>query len=431
MDGVHFQQQLMEGINLYLIREPKFKTVSLNVFLYRPLDEDATKNALMPYILKRGCEDFPDVHAIETFLGERYGASLDVNVVKKGDMQLLYFNSNVISNKYTLKGERVVGEVLEFLLKLITKPLLDDGGFKKDYFEQEKENLRKFIKARINDKINYSIDRCYEEMCKGQPFGIYRFGDEGALENITRKNLNDYYIKMLAEAPIDIFIVGDIDVSDIEKIMDNPLQIERKKVLYPNQQKSGPVDEGPKEVIERMDINQGKLTMGYTTGVDYIDRDYISMLVYASVLGGGAHSKLFNNVREKASLAYYSIARLEKFKGLMMIGSGIEISNYNKTKDIIERQLDDIARGDISKFELEGAKKSLINGILSTKDNQMQMVDFLINKKISGHQMTTEDLINGIEQTTADRVSRMAERVQPGIEYFLTSTGENGGKKIQ
>jgi len=431
MDGVHFQQQLIEGINLYLIKEPKFKTVSLNVFLYRHLDHNTTKNALLPYLLKRGCQEYSDIRAIETFLGERYGASLGVNVIKKGDMQLLHFNSNVISNKYTLKGERVVGEVLDFLLKLIITPILDDGGFRKDYFEQEKENLRKLIRARINDKINYSTDRCYEEMCKGQPFSRYIYGNETELEDITRENLKDYYLKLLAEVPIDIFVVGDVDVKDIEKVVLKPGQIQRGDIFYPVQHKSEPGDIGVREVVEKMDINQGKLAMGYTTGVDYVDSDYIPMLVYAGVLGGGAHSKLFNNVREKASLAYYSFARLDKFKGLMLIGSGIEISNYHKAKVIINKQLEDMIQGNISEYELVGAKKSLVNGILSMKDSQTQMVDFLINKKVSGHEMTMEDLMNGIEKVTSDQVSMVAKRVQPGIVYFLTSTEENRGEKIQ
>ncbi len=429
MEGVHYQQQLKDGINLYLIKEPKFKTVSLNVFMYRPLDGNTTKNALLPHVLKRGCEGLPDIQAIETFLGERYGASLDVNVVKKGDMQLLHFNSSVISNKYTLKGEGVVGEVLDFLLRLVTAPLTSGGGFREDYFNQEKENLRKLIRARINDKINYSVDRCYEELCQGQPFSRYIYGREEDLEGIDRENLYRYYREMLEKVPVDIFVVGDADEGDIDRILNRPLKIGRGNVSYPRQQKSVPGDNGPREVIERMDINQGKLTMGYTTGVAYGDPDYIPMLVCGSVLGGGPHSKLFNNVREKASLAYYTFARLEKFKGLMLIGSGIEISNYRKAREIIDRQLEDMVRGNIGEYEMEGAKKSLINGILSMKDSQMQMVDFLINKKISGHRMNTDCLISGIEETTVEQVSEMAGRIKPGVVYFLTSIEKTEGRK--
>ena len=57
---------------------------------------------------------------------------------------------------------------------------------------------------------------------------------------------------------------------------------------------------------ERQNLNQGKLSMGFRTKTRYGDDDYYALMVYNGILGGGAHSKLFSNVREKASLAYYA-----------------------------------------------------------------------------------------------------------------------------
>jgi predicted Zn-dependent peptidase len=426
MEGVYYQQQLDKGINLYLINDPKFKTVSVSLFLYRQLDQNTTKNALLPYILKRGNQDYTDLRAIEKFLGERYGASLNVDVLKKGDLQLLYFNSSVISNKYTLKGEGVVEDILNFLLGLISKPLIDDSGFKEEYFNQEKENLGNLIASRINDKIQYSLERCYEEMCKGQPFSRYKYGSMEELKTITPSELAEYYHRMISEVPIDVFVVGDVDIPDLQGVQNDRLGIERREIVYPVQEIYEYNGNTSREIIERMDVTQGKLTMGYTTGVNYTHPEYVPMLVYASVLGGGAHSKLFNNVREKASLAYYSFARLEKFKGLMAIGSGIEISNYEKAVSIIDEQLKDIREGRIEDYELEGAKKALINDILSMKDSQAQMVDFLINRIISGHRMTPESLIKSIKTVSLEQVSEVSHKVKPVITYFLTSTGEDG-----
>ena len=135
-----------------------------------------------------------------------------------------------------------------------------------------------------------------------------------------------------------------------------------------------------------MDVNQGKLAVGYT-GINYTHGQYAPLLVYASILGG-PHSKLFNNVRERASLAYYTFARLEKMKGLMVIGAGIEISNFRKTIDIIEEQLRQMKKGIISESELTAAKMALTNDLHSMKDSQMQITDFLINRIVSGHDMT-------------------------------------------
>jgi predicted Zn-dependent peptidase len=427
MEEVYFQQQLSDGINLYLLRETKFKTVSINIFLYKALDKNTAKNALLPFILKRGNADYPDTKAIERFLGKRYGASLNADVMKKGDVQVLYLNSSVISDKYTLGGEGVVADVLEFLISLVTRPLLDSGSFREEYFVQEKENLKKLIASRINDKIQYSIERCYEEMCKGHPFSRYRYGSLADIEDITPDGLARYYQDVITRTPMDIFVVGDVDIPDIRRVLDTGIEIDRSDAPFPTQQLFNPAGNGCKEVLETMDVSQGKLTMGYSTGVDYNDDDYVPMMVYSSVLGGGAHSKLFNNVREKASLAYYSFARLEKFKGLMIIGSGIEISDYEKAVEIINRQLEDMRRGNISDNELMGAKKALTNDLLAMKDSQSQTVDFLVNRILSKHNRTPEQLIEEINTVTVNKVSEMGVRVIPVIKYFLTSNDDPRG----
>lgn len=426
MEGVYYQQKLGDGINLYLIREPKFKTVSASLVMYRSFDENTTGNALLPQILKRGNEDLKDTKAIEKFLGQRYGASLNVDVLKKGDMQLIYLGSSVISDKYTIKGEGVVSEILSFLTGLVERPLIEEGGFRREYFVQERDNLGKLINARINDKIQYSIDRCYEETAKGQPFGRYRYGDSEELQGITPEGLAEYYRTVLAEAPMDIFVVGDVDIADINDFLDNPPAFERREIKYPGQALSSPQHSAPTEVVERMNVNQGKLTMGFTTGVGYTHEQYAPMLVYTSILGGGAHSKLFNNVREKASLAYYSFARLEKFKGLMVIGAGIEIANYRKAVGIINEQLGQMKKGSISDTELTAAKKALINDIYSMQDSQLHTADFLINRIVSGHTMTPKVLVERISDVTREDVAAVADGIEHAVTYFLTDNRKDG-----
>ncbi len=421
MEGIYYKERLGEGINLYLIREPKFKTVSVNLLVHRSLDVNTTGNALLPRVLKRGNEDLRDMGAIERFLGKCYGASLNVDVLKKGDVQLIYMGSDVISDKYTIKGEGVVADILHFLTGLIERPLIEGTGFKEEYFNQEKHNLGELINSRINDKIQYSIDRCYEEMAKGQPFGRYRYGGTEELKSLTPEGLARHYEDIITEAPIDIFVVGDVDIADLKPFLDNPPTLKRLDIKYPRQDVLSIEQDKPREVIEPMDVSQGKITIGYTTGVDYADVRYVPMLVYNSILGGGAHSKLFNNVREKASLAYYSFSRLESFKGLMVIGAGIEIDNYDKTLGIINEQLDEMQGGNISDSELTAAKKALINGIHSMQDNQLQIVDFLINKIVSGHDMTPEVLVERIEQVTKEDVTGIADEIEHVVTYFLTS----------
>jgi len=126
-------------------------------------------------------------------------------------------------------------------------------------------------------------------------------------------------------------------------------------------------------------------------------------------------------VREKAGLAYYVFSRLEKFKGLMVISSGIEIGNRDKAMEIIKNQLEDIKNGNISDYEYEASIKSMETGIKSLKDSQLQVVDFYLSQHIIGTDDGPNDMIEKIKQVTKKDVVDIAGKIQLDTVYFLTS----------
>ena len=144
-------------------------------------------------------------------------------------------------------------------------------------------------------------------------------------------------------------------------------------------------------------------------------------MVYNGVLGGGVHSKLFQNVREKASLAYYVYSRLERFKGLMAVSSGIELKNKDKALEIILKQLDEIKKGNISEQEMEATKKSMETDLKSLRDSQMGVVDFYLSQTVAGTDDNFNDVIEKIWKVTPEDVAKAASKTELDTVYFLTA----------
>lgn len=69
--------------------------------------ERASGNAILPLMMKRGCESYPSVKELEGKLEELYGADIDGGVTKKGERQFIGFHMSHISDRYT-KGERLL-----------------------------------------------------------------------------------------------------------------------------------------------------------------------------------------------------------------------------------------------------------------------------------------------------------------------------------
>ncbi|NLD49395.1 MAG: insulinase family protein [Clostridiaceae bacterium] len=410
------------GIKVFQIKSQKFKTNSINIFFIDKLSrENAARNALLPAVLRRGCESFPNIRDISLYLEELYGASFDCGVTKKGENQIIQFYLEYVSDKYTNSNINLTQKAFDLLLEIITKPVVQNSGFNKEYVEQEKKNLKDLIESRVNDKMQYAVEKCLEEMCKDEPYSIYDYGNIEDLKDIDEQNLYEYYKMFLESLPIYVFISGDLKEEQVNCIKDGMAKISRNRIKNIDKEDIGKDIKEVRYITEKMNINQGKLSLGFRTNTEPGHADYYKLLVYNSILGGGLHSKLFQNVREKEGLAYYVFSRIEKFKGLMVITSGIDMNNKDRAVEIIGKQIEDIKNGNISDYEYESALKSIETGMESLKDSQLQVVDFYLSQYIVGTNDTPDTLIQKVKKVTRKDIIEAANKVKLDTIYFLTS----------
>lgn len=427
MENVFIVEQAIKlasfnGTDVYRISTDKFKTSSINFFFQDNLTrESATKNALLPAVMRRGCEEYATFKEIAMQLEKLYGASFDCGVTKKGERHIIQFYTEFLSQQYIPDGTDSFTAAFDLLYNIITKPVFENGYFKEDYLTQEKDKLRMLIEGRVNDKMQYSVDRCLEEVCNNEPFGIYDYGFVEDLQAISSEELTKHYREVLETYPLQVYLAGNISDKQADIVIERLSKMKRS-VLKPLQKGFSKVQNiEPRHITETMNITQGKLCLGFRTNVAPDSNEFQALMVYNGILGGGIHSKLFQNVREKASLAYYSYSRLEKFKGLMVISSGIELKNKGKALEIILKQLDEIKNGVISEQEIEATMKTMETGIKSLGDSQMNIVDFYLSQTVSGTSDNFNDIIDKVKRVTADGIIRVASQITLDTVYFLTA----------
>jgi len=424
VEKIFTKKVLDNGINVYLLPTDKFKTTNIKVFIYQNLENNlVTKTAFLPFILRRGSFRFPTTQQLMRHLDNLYGASFGTDVLKKGEQHILQFRLDLVNSNFLPDNVNLLEEGLDVLKEMILNPLTENGGFKKEYFEQEKKILMRHIQSLFDNKMQYAIERCFQEMCKGERFSLYKYGRLEDIDELDASELYTYYKDMLLRNPIDIYVTGKLDEEQTYRLIQEKFGFERHsgEKLKPTL-----IDkdvEKVKEVIEKHEISQGKISLGLRTYTTYGDDDYYALLMASGVLGGGPHSKLFQNVREKASLAYYIFSKVEKFKGVMIISSGIEFKNYKKALDIIKEQLNDVKRGSITEQELEGTRKSIINSLKETADSPGALISFYQDGAIIGKQETIEDFIEKISRVGISDIKRVSEKITLDTIYFLTNKG--------
>ncbi len=412
--------KINDNIFLHYIPMKKLKTTTVGLYIHRAVnEEEASKNAVLPYVMRRGCRICDDGEKIAKYLQNLYGAVFSAYISKSGSSQILCFDAESISDKYAPENEHLTLSLLDLLLSSVFEPAVENDAFKADIVAQEKANMKDRIAGLINDKRSYASWRCIEEMCKGEPEGINKYGSIESVERIDEKSLYLYYRKIITSSVIDIYICGDTDIEAVkEKIKDytEKLQFTKAEIAKNvSKKQSGEI----KKVTDRMDITQGKLSIGFRTNTLMSDKDYYSLVVANSIFGGGAHSKLFNNVREKLSLAYYASSSLRKQSGLMVVNAGIEFENFQKAYDEIITQLENVKNGDISKTEFDSAVNAIINLLESLNDDQFYMISWYLGQRAAGVENSIDYVKKQIQNVTLDDVKAAANKTELDTVYFL------------
>ena len=421
------RRELFPGVWLRTVHTNKFKSSYLSVTLLTPLDrETAGANALIPEVLRRGTAVHPDMESLSAALDELYGGAVEPIVRKKGETQCVGFVSSFLDDAYALEGENILEPAAGLLCELLLKPCTEDGAFCSDYVAGEKANLIDRIRAQINDKRTYAVQRLTQEMCRYEAFGADKLGDEESVSAITPGDLWQRYQELLREAQVEVYYCGSADPDRVAGALNRALS-----GLPVNENRVDPdcevrVTAGPEPIVveEAMDVSQGKLALGFRTGgLTCWEEDYPALTMCNAIFGGTTLSKLFMNVREKLSLCYYASSMMEKMKGLVLVSSGIEFDKYQTARDEILDQLEAVKRGEIEDWELEGSRRILIGACMAILDDQGRQEEFWLGQTAAGLEEEPKELAARLERVTRKQVAAVAQRLELDAIYFLKGKG--------
>lgn len=415
-------KRLADGVELAVRQTGQFKTGLLSATLTIPLRADtAAAGALIPEVLSRGSKNYPDMEKLSSAADALYGASLGPAVRQRGESQCVSFLCNFIDDRYALDGSAVLEPAAELMGEILLNPAVREGIFRRDYVELEGANLADRIRARMNDKRGWAILRLIQEMCAGEAYAVDKLGDEDQARSMTAERLWAAYQSLLREAKVTFYYGGAAEperVEDAVRRVFGPLLTGRTAPVdcRVEAEPKGPV----RTVTDSMDVTQGKLALGFRTGgVTMASEDYPALLVCNALFGGSASSKLFLNVREKMSLCYYASSVVDKIKGLMVVSSGVEFSQFDRAQEAILAQLDAVKRGDFTGEELTAAVRSVANNLRGRRDSQGQMEDDQLTRLLFHAAQEREELIGAVESVTADQVVQAARRLKLDTVYRL------------
>lgn len=413
----------VNGFNICLMPDNRLKTAAFTVYIRLPLKkETASQNAVFPAVLTRGCKKYPETRALNIALEELFGATMSFHVEKQGAYQVLSFKFKTVADCYT-EGSEAFSKLISLAFDVLFNPLVIDGQFNKDYTEREKEVQLQFIDGLMNDKRKWANVRLIEEMCDGEEFSVQACGDKDSIKSLTGKTLYEGYKNAMETAKISMYVTDNFNKDEILPLLKNLLSDKNatagEEVLPFIKSKTE-----PKIVEEAENVTQGKLAMGFRTDITRKDERYYAMMVFNRIFGGSPYSKLFLNVREKLSLAYYASSTFNSMKGLLLVNSGIEFKNYESAKTEILVQLNEMKQGNFSDEDIKNAKTDIKDTFTGIADYGEMLADFNFALENAGVSETPQSVIDKVMKVTKEEIVEVSNSIWLDTIYFLKGETE-------
>ena len=413
------RQLIAPKAHITVLPNKKFKRNRISINLIVPnAREKATMYALMPGLMERAYEDYPDMQMLSRKLNRMYAALLSVGTAVIGANRCMRFTVQGIKNEYCINNEDLMAELCDVLLGVIFRPCLEDGAFVKEWLEVEKFKLREDIEGEINDKRGYCVKNARRKFFGDGLNGVERMGYLDEIDGITAEMLYSCYKEMLDMAVVEIFITANNPDSAVEKLTE--------AFSY---NRSAQADILPVTAVEckdaeyfteSMDTTQGKVCLVYTTKRLLTEDERYHMLVASALYGGTASSRLFKNVREKQSLCYYCAAGFNGFTSSMSVDSGVEHHNTQRTIDAVQYELKNMIEGEITDEEISQTKLTIINSLKANYDGLHGLEAWYLNEAIRGTAFTPEMVMERVENVTADDIRNVLSLLNLNVVYTIS-----------
>lgn len=417
MNNIINRRKIADGVYFSSITDKRYKKNLISVAFSTQLSEDtATENVIVPVLLTKCNSKLPTYKAFNNKMSRLYASGIGGTAGRQYDLQTISFGAYYLDDIYALSGEKMTGIMTDILIDCLTSPATENGVFSEKFVELEKKTVIDNIETAINDKRSYAIERAMKTICKGEPASVCSYGTVEKAKLITPDSAYKAYRRMLETMPCEIICTGCSDFDGVAEKFAAAFEKAGRHDIENTTIALSPVKTQTEEVTERLTVNQSKLVLGFKSHSD----DDAALVLLQKIFGGTTSSKLFRNVREKMSLCYYCSAARNDLKGIMLVNSGVENENIEKTKEAVIDQLEEIKNGNFTNEDINFAEMAIKNDFKSVADSAGNVSNWYFDCIRKNDIITPEEKLGRYLGVSKERIIAAAKSMVLDSVYVLT-----------
>ncbi len=411
--------------NITIIKDHKFKNIVISVrFLSKLNKEEIAAKMVLANVLNDVSNTYDTKQKAIQQLDYMYGSALSITSSIIGDGQITVAKAKSIHPKFIDNKVDLLKEQFALLASFLLDPLRENDSFLKSNIEEAKKMQEDYLKRVMDDPSAFSMQEATRIAAKEQPLGVSASQTIKQVQELDVEAVNEQYKKMINNDKVDILVFGDVDETYVLELANTYLKPivrdqEAIKVNYClNHTSLEPIIYGYR------DISQSYISSVYTTSIANDDKRFPALRVANAIFGQLPSGLLFQNVREKNSLCYSIYSMINPYDGALMISTGVEAKNIQKTLQLIKEQFEVMQCGDFSDDLLSTAKIMLINSLQSANDDIDSILAFAYRNILLNSKETIAQSIAAIEQVSKEDVIAVMQQCQYVTSYVLTQKGE-------
>lgn len=407
---------------IHLIETDKFKTVSMRICFKRPLEEKMiTEREILSGILTNSTAACPTLKDLIMQKEDLYQLGFGYSTKHSGRYMIVTGGVKFIHEKYTEKGMNE--KSMRFFLDSLFHPNAENHSFNQNAFALEQRNYLEFLEQKDDNPNQYALKRFRSLIGKGTPLCYDPSGDAEILKGLDEKKLYQVYLDMLENDQVDIFIIGNISMNFVETILAEYFQ-NRKAITYEEGHFLTLQDMEYEEVVDHQDFKQSKLKICYDIkDLTDFERKYV-LPVYNFVLGGDSDSLLFKEIREKNSLCYDVHSAMSPMYSYIVINAGIEAKDYEKTVELVKKQMQKMEEGDFKEEDIAKVKLNYQTSYKEIMDSPNGILNLYESHEYVGYNLVP-DRIASIERVTKENITDLAKKIHLKAIYFLEGNDDD------
>ncbi len=262
------------------------------------------------------------------------------------------------------------------------------------------------------DPSDYIFDHFDELIFENHPLGNNILGTQTSVEKFTQSDFFNFINKNLSNDKVIFSIVTSIPFSKIKPLLEKYLTKIPAQSTSVKRQKASLYT--PKSITKTVNSSRVHYLMG-APAYSFVDNYRIPFFLLTNILGGPSlNSRLNLSLREKHALVYSVEANFSSFTdtGLASIYFATESNTFEKSLNLVQKELKSIKTKKLGSLQLHSAKNQLMGQIAMAEESNLGMM-LMLGKSIldAGKVENLNSIFDKIKQITTDDILHVANEI--------------------